>query len=380
MARKKQARRPGEGTVFQRKDGRWVCEITLEDHSRKQYYFKTEKEALEKRRTVVNELAQGVLATGPQQTLKQYLEYWLEDVYKVSVRLNTYRNCGVLVHKHLVPGLGHIKLQKLTAQQVQSFYAKKLKSGTTASRIKTIHVALHTALEHARRMKLVSLNVCSDVELPRREKREKQPLTPEQARLLLQKVREHQLEGVLTLALATGMREGELLGLRWSDVDVNKGSLRVARTVTYIPGHGFVEGEPKTVKSKRNIILPPFVIDTLKRHRVRQLEKRLTLGTAWVDRDLVFPDDDGDFLVFTTLLRRFYKLLKEIGLPRITFHDLRHSAATLLLDMGVPAKVVQELLGHSTISITMDVYSHVLPSMQKDAMDKMGDFLDSSFQ
>src|SRR5947209_1469813 len=241
MARKKQTRRPGEGTVFQRKDGRWVCEITLEDHSRKQYYFKTEKEALERRRTAVNELAQGVLATGPQQTLKQYLEYWLEDVYKVSVRLNTYRNCSVLVHKHLVPGLGHIKLQKLTAQQVQSFYAKKLKSGTTTSKIKTIHVALHTALEHARRMKLLTLNVCSDVELPRQEKREKQPLTPEQARLLLQKVREHQLEGLLTLALATGMREGELLGLRWSDVDVNKGTLQVARTVTYIPGHGFVE-------------------------------------------------------------------------------------------------------------------------------------------
>src|SRR5207248_5100139 len=116
-----------------------------------------------------------------------------------------------------------------------------------------------------------------------------------------------------------------------------------------------------------------------KRHRVRQLEKRLTLGTAWVDRNLVFPDDDGDFLVFTTLLRRFYKLLKEIGLPRITFHDLRHSAATLLLSMGVPAKVVQELLGHSKIGMTLDTYSHVLPAMQKDAVDKMEGFLRQQF-
>jgi integrase len=378
MRRKKQSRRPGEGTVFQRKDGRWVCEITLEDHSRKQYYFKTEKPALEKRRAVLNELAQGVLATGPQQTLKQYLEYWLEDVYKASVRLTTYRNCRILVYKHLIPGLGYIKLQKLTTQQVQSFYAKKLKSGTTPSRVKNIHGTLHTALNHAKRIRLVSLNVCSDVELPRQEKQEKQPLTPDQARLLLQKVREHWLEGVLTLALATGMREGELLGLRWSDVDVEKGVLRVARTVTYITGYGFVEGEPKTAKSKRKIMLPPFVIDTLKRHRVKQLEKRLAVGTAWIDRDLVFPDEDGDFVIGETLVRRFHKLLREIGLPRIRFHDLRHSAATLLLSMGVPAKVVQELLGHSTISITMDVYSHVLPSMQKDAMDKMGDFLDSS--
>src|SRR5947209_5794949 len=170
MARKRQARRPGEGTVFRRKDGRWVCEITLEDHSRKQYYFKTEKEALEKQRAVLNELAQGVLATGPQQTLKQYLEYWLEDVYKVSVRLTTYRNCRIIVQKHLIPGLGYIKLQKLTAQQVQSFYAKKLKSGTTPSRVKNIHATLHTALNHARHTRLVSLNVCSGVELPRQEK------------------------------------------------------------------------------------------------------------------------------------------------------------------------------------------------------------------
>ncbi len=379
MVRKKQSRRPGEGTVFQRKDGRWVCEITLEDHSRKQYYFKTEKEALEKRRIVQNELAQGILATGPQQTVKQFLEYWLEDAYKASVRLSTYRNSYIIAHKHLIPGLGHIKLQKLTAQQVQSFYAKKLKGGTTASRIKNIHGTLHTALEHARRVKLISMNVCNDVEVPRQVKQEKQPLTPEQARFLLQKIREHRLEGLLTLALATGMREGELLGLRWSDVDLDKGTLRVTRTLTYVNGHGSVESEPKTAKSKRTIVLPQFVVETLRRHRVSQLERRLAVGKGWIDRDLVFPDDDGDFVIAQTLLRRFYRLLKEIGLPRIRFHDLRHSAATLLLSMGVPAKVVQELLGHSTISITMDVYSHVLPSMQKDAMDKMDDFLDSSF-
>lgn len=239
---------------------------------------------------------------------------------------------------------------------------------------------MHTALEHARRMKLISMNVSSDVELPRQSQSEKQTLTPEQARLLLQKIREHRLEGLLTLALATGMREGELLGLRWSDVDLDNGRLRISRTLTYMTGHGFVEGEPKTVRGKRNIILPQFVVETMRRHRLSQLEKRLAAGNAWVDRDLVFPDEDGDFMVPVTLLRRFRRLLKEVGLPRIRFHDLRHSAATLLLGMGVPAKVVQELLGHSTISITMDVYSHVLPSMQRDAMEKMGDFLDSKSQ
>jgi integrase len=203
-------------------------------------------------------------------------------------------------------------------------------------------------------------------------------LTPEQARLLLQKVKQHQLEGILTLALATGMREGELLGLRWSDVNLETGALQIVRTLTYIVGHGCVEGEPKTAKGKRTILLPQFAIDTLKRHRRGQLEKRLEVGAAWIDRDLVFPDNDGDFLIPYTLLRRFHRLLKEIGLPRIRFHDLRHSAATLLLSMGVQMKVIQELLGHSSINITADIYSHVLPSVHKEAMDKMGGFLDRS--
>lgn len=378
MTRKRQARRPGEGSVYQRKDGRWVFEVTLEDHSRKPYYFKTEKEALAKQRAVLNELAQGILATGPQQTLKQFLEYWLEDVYKVAVRLTTYRNCRIIVYKHIIPALGHIKLQKLTTQQVQSFYAKKLKSGTTASRVRNIQAALHSALDHARRARLVSINVCDDVKVPAREEPNRQPLTPEQASRLVKKMKGHRLEGILTLALATGMREGELIGLRWSEVDLEKGILRVARTVTYVTGYGFVEGEPKTPKSKRPIVLPQFVIDMLKRHRVSQLETRLAFGSTWVDRNLVFPDNDGDYVIGETLVRRFRRLLKEADLPRIRFHDLRHSAATLLLSMGVEMKVVQELLGHSSISITADIYGHVLPPTHKGAMDKMSGFLDSS--
>jgi integrase len=376
MVKKKQVHRPGEGSVYQRRDGRWVCEITLEDHSRKQYYFKTEKQALEKRRTALNELAQGILATGPQQTLKQFLEYWLEDVYKESVRLTTFRNARIIVHKHLIPGLGHIKMQKLTTQQVQSFYASRLRDGSTASRIKNIHGTLHTALEYARKARLVSMNVCDDVRLPRQEEPDRQFLTDEQARALLQKVKEHQLEELLTLALATGMREGELIGLCWADINLDTGMLQVARTVTYVTGHGCVEGKPKTAKGKRSIALPSFVMEMLKRHYVSQLEERRKSGSAWVDRDLVFPNQRGDFLIANTVLRRFHRLLKDAGLPRMRFHDLRHSAATLLLSMGVPMKVVQELLGHSSMKITADIYSHVLPSIHKDAMDKMGNFLD----
>jgi integrase len=217
--------------------------------------------------------------------------------------------------------------------------------------------------------------VCEGVELPRLERHKVQPLTEEQAHMLLQKAKEYHLEALLTLALATGMRRGEILGLKWRDVDLEKGVLWIRCTVNYVARHGFVEGKPKTVSSDREIMLPQFVIDVLRQHRVAQLETRLKVGVAWIDRDLVFPGKGGDFMGPSTLLYHFSRLLREAGLPRIRFHDLRHSAATLLLSMGVSMKVVQELLGHSNFSTTANVYSHVLSSMQREAVEKMDGFL-----
>ncbi len=377
MTRQRKRSVHGGGSVYQRKsDGRWVAKFKVEETGRyRELYAQSEKEAYKKLQEALFEQKQGILATGPQQTVKQFLEYWLEDVYKGAVRLSTYENGRVIVNKHLVPGIGHIKLQKLTTQALQSFYAKKTKAGTSASRIRAIHVLLHKALDHAKRIKLVGSNVCDGVELPKLTKPKAQSLTPEQAQLLLQKGREHHhLEALLTLALATGMRKGEILGLRWADVDLEKGTLQVHRTLNYMAHHGFVEGEPKTESSRRQIMLPPFVVETLRRHRTAQLEVRLAAGANWVDYDLVFSNKRGGF-IYHSLLYHFYRLLEEVGLPHMRFHDLRHSAATLLLSMGVPAKVVQELLGHSTINMTMNRYSHVLPSMQKEAVDKMDLFL-----
>jgi len=232
---------------------------------------------------------------------------------------------------------------------------------------------LHKALNHAVRVDLVARNVCDQVELPREEQHEVLPLRPEQAQQLLQKVREHRLDALLTLALTTGMRIGEILGLRWQDIDLKVGFLQVRRTVGYYAKYGFVIGEPKTAKSRRMIILPDFVVEKLKAHRTLQLEIRLQAGSTWVDNDLVFCNKRGGFVSRQTIVYQFNKVLKDVGFPHMRFHDLRHSAATLLLSMGVNLKVVQEILGHSTISVTANIYSHTLPSMQKEAMSKMGD-------
>jgi integrase len=277
----------------------------------------------------------------------------------------------VVVYKHLLPGLGHIKLQKLTGQQVQSFYADKLKKGMSPSRLKLVHSILHKALGHARQVKLVGFNVADGLSLPKYEKRKPQVLDPEQVRLLLEGAKERNLYVLLAVAVTTAMREGEILSLRWSDIDMDKKLLKVARTVNYLPGYHFVEGEAKTETSQRNILLPHFLVELLKQHRASQLETRSKVGEKWIDQNLVFPNRRGKFMRANTLRNQLYKLLADVGLPHMRFHVLRHSAATILLSMGVPAHVVQEILGHSDVAITLGIYGGVLPSMREDVVDKM---------
>jgi integrase len=173
--------------------------------------------------------------------------------------------------------------------------------------------------------------------------------------------------------VVTGMRRGELLALRWSNIDFERQTLLVLHTVDYIPKYGYVETEPKTKAGKRLISLPSFLVDMLKQHRIQQFEQCLKAGDVWENRDLVFPDLHGGYFNSNYLLRMFKKLLQEAGIPHMHFHDLRHSAATILLSMGVNMKVIQELLGHSDIAITLGRYSHLLPNMQQDVVNKWDD-------
>jgi len=365
-------RKHGEGTVFQRKDGRYVARIRLEDGKTKQQYCKTEKEAQVALRKMLHEQEQATLAIGPQQTLKMYLEQWLEQVHKPSARsVGTYNMYRIVIQKHIIPSLGHIRLQRLTPQQVQAFYASKLNEGLSQKRVKSIHAVLHRALENAVKWNLVGRNVCDLVNPPIPKRHEIQPLTWEQAQRLLKAAHDHKLEALLTVAITTGMRRGELLGLHWQDIDFKTRSLYVRRSVNRIGKFGIVESEPKTQRSRRKITLPAFVIDTLKQHREHQKQVREKAGSQWREMDIVFCNVYGGYLEPSNLHDAFKRLLERAELPNIRFHDLRHSAATILLSMGVHPKIVQELLGHGNISMTMDIYSHVLPSMQQEAMDRL---------
>jgi integrase len=364
-----------EGSVYyvEARD-RWVAEITLETGKRKKAYCKTRQEAQRKKNEMLRELERGMLATGPQRKLGEYIQDWLENTHKSKLRLSVYLNYRKHV-KHIVAGLGDIWLQKLTPQQVQSFLTKKLDEGLSPKYVREMLGVLRLALKNAVQWGYISRNVCDLVTRPRVPKHNIAPLTLEQAQRFRQHLQGHRFEVLITMAVVTGMRRGELLSLRWSNIDFQRGILQVLHTVDRFTGYGYVEGEPKSAAGVRSIRLPAFLMEMLKQHRVQQVAQKSQAKT-WQERDLVFPNSRGGYLHPNHLGEAFRELLEEAGLPSIRFHDLRHSAATILLSMGVNIKVIQEMLGHSDISITLRVYGHLLPSMQQEAVDRW----DSVFQ
>ncbi|GCF06864.1 tyrosine-type recombinase/integrase [Dictyobacter arantiisoli] len=367
----------GDGSIYQRKDKRWVGCLVLEDHTRKYLYGKTRKEVQEKLRTAIAEQQQGILATGPQQTLAAYLHQWLETVHKHTIRIITYQHYESLIRNHVVPTIGHITLQKLTAQHVQSLYNDKINDNLAPRTVAMMHAILHSALDNAVRWSLVSRNVTDLVSIPRVTRRhEVKVLNPTEAKRLIEAADGHRLKFLLILAITTGMRRGELLALRWSDIDFDQHILQVQRTVNRLGKYGFVENPPKTKSGRRRIVLSSVAIDALRGQQKMQDDARALAGDQWEEHGLVFANIYGRFMDPNRVGELFHGLLKKAGLPAMRFHDLRHSAATILLTLGVHPKVVQELLGHSTIVMTMDTYSHLLPSMQQDAMDKMDDALE----
>jgi integrase len=372
----------GTGSLYYREDRkRWVAQIILENGKTKQRYCKTQEEAADALNEMLYEQKRGMLATGPQQTVKQFMEYWLEEVHKPTIRISSFVEYRRILNNHILPTLGHVRLQQLTVQQVESLYARLAKEGLTAKTISGIHGVLRKGLTHAVYLNLIQRNVCDIVKksLPRKPRHEAQTLTREQAQRLLERVRgRYPWEAMFTLAIITGMRRGELVALRWSDVHLEERYLQVCRSARR-PGLGYTlqVSEPKTASSRRKIVLSPFLIEILQQHRSRQEAIRQAIGNAWREQDLVFCNRNGGFMNIETMRIGFKKLLKDAGLPSMRFHDLRHSAATLLLAMGVHVKVVQELLGHSNVLITLNTYSHVLPTLHEKAMDELSNLFNN---
>lgn len=364
----------GEGSVStrKRKDGRYVGYLTMENGRRKYFYHEKRAVVLELLKKAQLEQLQGTLVTSPRQTVAQFLTQWLEK-RKPAVRVRTYERYEGFIRLQVIPHIGHIQLQKLTPMHLQSLYSKILEEGKKAATVNTLHWMIHRALSDAVTWGLIAKNPCKTVEPPRRARYEFRALTMEEAQRLLTAARGHGMEALFVLALTTGMRRGELLALKWHDIE--QGTLHVRRAFTRAKGQRYLESEPKTNKSRRSILLAPPTIEILKQHHLRQLEAKRQAGEDWRGSNLVFCTALGTPLNPNKVLERFGTLLKRAELPHIRFHDLRHSTASIMLKMDVHPKVVQELLGHSRIAETMDIYSHVWPTIQGEAMNKLNDNL-----
>ncbi len=355
-----------EGSITKRPDGRWEARISLEGGKRKSVYAKTRQEVARRLAEMTRDRDKGLPIVGERQTVGDFLTDWLANV-KPTVRYRSWERYEQYVRLHIIPTLGAVALSKLTAQHVQRLYAKKLQEGSSPTSVSHLHTMFKFAMTQAQRLGLVQRNVVALVRPPHMLHPEMQVLSPDQARALLDAAVGDPLEALYVLALTTGMRRGEILALKWREVNLDQAYLQVRASLQKTP-EGFVFTDPKTASGKRKVALTPMAVAALRQHWARQRAARSALGEVWQNLDLVFPNSIGSPLQGTNLLKlSYWRLLAKAGLPRIRFHDLRHTAATLMLVQDVHPKVVAEMLGHTNISITLGTYSHVLPDMQSEA-------------
>ena len=315
-------------------------------------------------------LATGPIAKQPVPTVREFLRLWLSSSVKPRVRPLTYAGYRVNVEKHLVPTLGKIRLDQLTPRHVQEMMNNRLAAGFSTKTVAYIHQVLRTALGVAVRWDMVSRNVARLVDRPRIQRKQINPLTPDEARKFLAAVRGHRLEALFSVALALGIRQGEALGLRWEDIDFAAGTMTVRNQLQRIDGKLTLVA-PKTEKSRRTLVMPPMIMKSLREHEKKQVSEKLWAGSKWADTSLVFANRTGGPTQARRVIEQFHEALHQAGIRRVRFHDLRHSCATLLLVQGVSPRVVMEVLGHSEIALTMNAYSHIVPELQQEAAQKM---------
>lgn len=353
---------------------RWVGELHLGYRDgkrlRKQFYGGTRREVAEKLAQARRDLDLGIAPPSDRQTFGQYLEIWLAEAVRPTVRPKTFLSYATIVRLHVVPELGRTPMSRLTPQQIQRLVNRKLESGLSPRTVGMVFEVIRNALNRAVRWGLVGRNAAAAASPPRYIRREMAALDPQQARRLLAAARGHRLEALFAVALALGLRQGEALGLQWGDVDFGSASLTVRRSLQRVEGV-LTFSEPKTARSHRVIQMPPTVTDLLRAHRLRQIAERLEAGSGWAEYDLVFATRAGRPLDARNVLRAFAAVLRRGDLPAVRFHDLRHSCATILLSQGVPPRVVMDILGHSQIALTMNTYAHVLPALRDDAASRM---------
>jgi integrase len=343
--------------------------------------FPSKREAQAALNAALAALGQGTFAAPSRGTLGQFIEEWLAAV-KPELGLSAWDNYRIVLTRNVAPRIGHLPLTDVTAMRLQRLYADLLASGRadggplSPRSVQLTHRILHRALADAVRWRLLPLNPADQVRGPKVERKEQTVWTVGEAARFLDAVVGDRLAALWTVALHTGLRRGELAGLRWKDVDLRAGTLTVAQQRTTV-GYQTLVTEPKA-RSRRTLLLAPVVVKALDGHRRGQLEERLAAGPGWRDSGYVFVDELGVEYHPQRLRVMFERACHQAEVPAIRLHDLRHTMATLALTAGIHPKVVQEMLGHSGISVTLDIYSHVPQAAQRDAADRVASLFEAN--
>jgi integrase len=391
----------GEGAVYQRSDGRWAGSVDLGwvdgKRKRKTVYGDTQAEVQTRIRTLLNDLDKGLAPADDRLTVGDFLDHWLEQTAKPKLRYSSYRGYEQIVRLHLRPDLGKIRLSKLTADDVEGFINKKTDDGLSARTVQYCHAVLRRSLATAVRRNLVHRNVATLVSAPAVRRDPVKPYSVEEAQAFLKTAQGDGLEALWVVTLALGLRRGEVLGLKWDGIDLDRKAavdgkevdaprLMVSSTLQRQKGKGLVDVDPKSRTSRRSLPLPAFVVAVLKEHRKRQGAAQLKAGPAdqqkraelglkpgygWHDTGYVFTTRHGLPLSPEHVYKHYHALLERGKLREIRFHDLRHSCASLLFAQGCSLRLVMEILGHSQIAITANLYTHLLPEADRQAARAM---------
>ena len=375
----KKHRGRNEGSITQRKDGRWSAIVSLGwadgKRQRKTIYGRTRAAVATELTSLLGKRDAGLSLPSRGATVEHFLTRWLENV-RSSIRPRTYEKFESVVRLHIVPDLGKFRLEKLTPDAVYALLNRKLAAGSSPQSVRHIRMVLGLALKQAVSWNLLIRNVAAMTKGPKVERAAIHPMSQDATRTFLASVRSKRLGSLYEVAFTLAMRRGEICGLRWDDVNLEKRELHVRKSLQRVGGRLQLL-ELKTKSSIRTITLPERAIVALKRQRVRQMEERLAAGADWQGNpdSLVFTSRRGTPVEPRNVYRQFQVLLEKAGLPIARFHDIRHTAATMLFENGASAKQVQALLGHSRVGTTLDTYTHVTPATLDDTAARIDSIL-----